>query len=233
MDVRILEDAEAVAQEAAVFIASTLREVVAARGLATLALSGGRTPARMLALLADQSVPWLKVHLFQTDERRVASDDAARNARSLRHLLTERVPLPPQQAHWMPVELTDPEEACRSYQATLRAVAGSPPRLDLIHLGLGADGHTASLFPEDRTALDRGRDAAAVPAHGGWPRITLTAPVLEAARHLLWVVCGIDKRWALRALLRADPSTPAGRLPQERALLIADRTAGAQELPSP
>jgi len=226
MEILILEDSEAVAQKAAGFVADTLREAVAARGLATLALSGGRTPARMLELLAGEPLPWSKLHLFQTDERMVPSDDAARNARAIRRLLTEHVPLPPQQLHWMPVERADTEEACGGYQATLRAIAGSPPRLDLIHLGLGEDAHTASLFPGDAAATRRERDVVTTAVHGGWRRMTLTAPVLEGARQLLWLVCGADKRRALRALLERDAATPAGRIPQDRALLIADRAAG-------
>jgi len=228
MEIWILEDSEAVAQKAAGFVADTLREAVAARDLAALALSGGRTPARMLELLRGESLPWPQLHLFQTDERMVPGDDAARNAGAIRSLLTEHVPLPPQQAHWMPVERADGEAACAAYQTTLRTVAGCPPRLDLVHLGLGADGHTASLFPGDAAATRRERDVVTTSAHGGWRRMTLTAPVLEGARQLLWLVCGADKRRALRALLERDASTPAGRLPQDRALLITDRATAAR-----
>jgi len=229
----VLDDAESVAESAARFVADVLRDAIAARGRATLALSGGRTPARMLERLATASLPWPKVHVFQTDERVVAGDDPASNAHAIRRLLTERIALPPSQIHFMPVESGDVEGAARAYQATLRAVAGTPPRLDLVHLGLGADGHTASLFPGDATATERERDVAVTPAHGGWRRMTLTAPVLEGSRRLLWLVCGAEKRPALGALLRADPATPAGRLPQDRARLFADREAAGDPVPEP
>src|SRR5574338_499278 len=172
MEVSILEDPEAVAREAAAFAAATLREAVSARGLATLALSGGRTPARMLERLTGEPIPWSKVHVFQTDERWAPGDDPARNARGIRRLLTDHVPLAPQQIHWMPVEAADEEAARVAYQARLRSVAGSPPVLDLGHLGLGEDGHTASLFPDDPAATQTAQDVAITPAHGGWPRMT-------------------------------------------------------------
>lgn len=229
MELRILAGPEAVARAAARFVAETLRAAVDARGLATAAFSGGRTPARMFELLAGEALPWPQLHLFQTDERMVASDDPASNARALRQLLTDRVPIPPQQVHWMPVEWADADAACRSYQQTLREIAGSPPALDLVHLGLGEDGHTASLFPGDAEATRRDRDLVTTPAHGGWRRMTLTAPVLAGAHQLLWVVAGTAKRRAVAALLRADASIPAGRLPQDRALLLTDRAAGGQE----
>lgn len=228
MKLRILPDPEAAAGQAARFVAETLRKAIAARGLATLALSGGRTPEPMLERLAREDVPWSKVQLFQTDERIVAIDHPARNAAALQRLLTEHVPLAPEQIHWMPVECRDPEAACRSYQTILRARAGSPPALDLVHLGLGAEGHTASLFPGDGAATRIDQDVVITGEHGGWRRMTLTAPVLESARHLLWLVCGAEKRRALGALLRADPSIPAGRLAQDRALLVADRSAGGR-----
>jgi 6-phosphogluconolactonase len=228
MQISIGEDPEAAAQGAADLVAETLREAVATRGLATLALSGGRTPARMLERLAEQALPWSEVHLFQTDERMVSPDAAARNAHSIRRLLTERVALPPQQVHWMPVEAGDAESACLAYQAELRSVAGSPPVLDLVHLGLGEDGHTASLFPGDPSASRRERDVVTTQEHAGWRRMTLSAPVLENARRLLWLVCGAGKARALAALRRADPGVPSGRLPQQRAWLFADRAAAAQ-----
>lgn len=228
MEISILEDPEAVAQRAADFVVEALREAVAARDVATLALSGGRTPSRMLERLTEASVPWPKVHLFQTDERIAPADASARNAHAIRRLLTDRIALPPQQIHWMPVEAEDAEAACRTYQATLRSVAGSPPTLDLVHLGLGEDGHTASLFPGDPAAGQRDHDVVTSLPHGGWHRMTLSAPVLENARRLLWLVCGAEKAQALAALRRGDPSIPAGRLPQQRAWLFADREAADQ-----
>lgn len=227
METRILEDADAVVEEAARGIAEELAGAVATRGLATVALSGGRAAGPLAETLARQPLPWSRVHVFQVDERQVAWTHPARNARALGVLL-ERTALPPAQAHWMPVEARDRAQACRTYQATLRAVAGSPPVLDLVHLGLGEDGHTASLFPGDPAADWRDRDVADTAPHGGFSRMTLTAPVLEAARRLLWVAWGAGKRTAVARLLRADPSVPAGRLPQDRARLVTDRSAAAR-----
>src|SRR6185295_10960663 len=151
--VEVLPDAEAVARRAAALIAQEARAAAAARGRFVMATSGGATPWRTLELLASEDVPWPLVHLFQVDERVTTSADPARNFTKLRATLLDSVPLPEDQVHAMPVEENDLSKAAERYAATLREVAGTPPRLDLIQLGLGADGHTASLLPGD-SALD-------------------------------------------------------------------------------
>src|SRR5262245_10609219 len=144
MNLEVLPDDGAVARAAAAFIAGEARAAAAARGRFTIAVSGGRTPWVMLRALAGTAdVPWAKVHVLQVDERIAPAGDTDRNLTHLRESLLDRAPLPPEQMHAMPVEFPDAEVAAARYAATLREVAGTPPVLDLVHLGLGPDGHTA------------------------------------------------------------------------------------------
>ena len=144
MEIRILADADSVAREAAAIIAGEARAAVAARGRFVVAFSGGRTPWQMLRVLAGEEVPWKDVHVVQVDERVAPEGDPDRNLTQLRESLLEHAPLRPEQLYAMPVEEKDLEAAARRYALTLREIAGSPPVLDLVHLGLGPDGHTAS-----------------------------------------------------------------------------------------
>ena len=222
----MLPDAEAVARRAAGRIAVAARAAVAERGRFLLAVSGGTTPRRMLRLLASEDVPWPRVQLFQVDERAVPADDPERNLRQLREALLEHVPLPQGHLHAMPVEEAAPELAATRYAATLQEFAGRPAVLDLVHLGLGADGHTASLVPYDQVVDALDADVAVTGPYRGHRRMTLTLPLLDRARRILWVVTGSDKREALAGLLRADPAIPAGRVGAARATVIADAAAG-------
>src|SRR4029077_1267387 len=149
MKIEVFSDADSVARKAAALIASEARSAVARRGSFIMAVSGGHTPWIMLRALAGEQVPWNSVHVVQADERIAAAGDPDRNLTHLRESLLEHAPLTPEQLHAMPVELPDLKAACTQYGQTLRAVAGSPPVLDLVHLGLGPDGHTASLVPGD------------------------------------------------------------------------------------
>src|SRR5262245_12296745 len=142
-------DADAVARAGAAFTAEQARAAVAVRGRFIMAVSGGHTPWKMLRERADQPLPWADVHVVQVDERIAPTGHPDRNLTHLRESLLAHCPLPPEQVHAMPVESTDPESACRGYAATLRQIAGTPAVLDLVHLGLGPDGHTASLVPGD------------------------------------------------------------------------------------
>jgi 6-phosphogluconolactonase len=227
MKIEVLDDADAVADEAAAIIATDARIAVAARGRFVMAVSGGRTPWLMLRALADKDVPWNGVQVLQVDERVAPAGDPDRNLTRLRESLLEHAPLRAEQIHAMPVESDDLQAAASSYAATLREVAGSPAVLDLVHLGLGPDGHTASLVPGD-AALDVTEAAVALAGpYQGRRRMTLTYPVLNHARRVLWVVTGAEKAGMLVRLRDADRSIPAGRVRQDRALVLADRAASA------
>ena len=147
MEITVLADADAVARAAAAIIAADARAAVAARGRFIVAVSGGHTPWQMLRALAGEDVPWKDLHVTQVDERVAPAGDPDRNLRHLRASLLEHAPLPPARIHAMPVESSDLEAAAAQYARTLQDIAGSPPVLDLAHLGLGPDGHTASLVP--------------------------------------------------------------------------------------
>ncbi len=149
MRIEVLADADAVAREAAAIIATDARAAVAERGRFVMAVSGGRTPWLMLRALASENVPWEGMHLVQVDERVAPAGDPDRNLTHVQESLLEHAPLRPEQIYAMPVESPDLEAAATGYARTLQAVAGSPPTLDLAHLGLGPDGHTASLVPGD------------------------------------------------------------------------------------
>jgi len=228
MQIKVLRDAEEVAREAAAVIAADARAAVAARGRFTMAVSGGHTPWVMLRELASQDVPWPSVEVLQVDERVAPAGDADRNLTHLTESLLARAPLRPDQVHAMPVELGNLDAAATEYSATLRKLAGSPPVLDLVHLGLGPDGHTASLVPGDRVLEVTDADVALAGPYQGHPRMTLTYPTINRARRILWVVTGAEKAPMLQRLQRADPSIPGGRIEQDRALLLADRAAAAQ-----
>jgi len=231
MRLEVLPEAGAVARRAAEIIAGQARAAVAARGVFLLATSGGTTPWRMLRLLAELDVPWSFVQLFQVDERVAPAGHPDRNLTQLEQSLLARVPLPPGHFHAMPVEEADLERAAARYAATLREIAGDPPVLDLVHLGLGDDGHTASLVPGDAALDVVDADVAVTGSYQGRRRMTLTFPLLDRARRLLWVVTGSRKKEALARLRRGDRSSPAARLRTGAAWLLADSEAAGSPAP--
>jgi 6-phosphogluconolactonase len=228
MKVEILPDGDSLARRAAAVIAANAREAVTARGKFVMAVSGGKSPWLMLANLANEDVPWPNVHVFQIDERIAPAGDPDRNYMHLRASLLEHAPIPPGQIYPMPVESPDIEAAAKDYAHTLEGIAGKPPVLDLAHLGLGPDGHTASLIPGDPVCEVTDRDVALTGVYQGRRRMTLTYPVINRARHILWLVSGKDKVSAFPKLRAADPSIPAGRVSQTQALLLADKEAAGQ-----
>jgi 6-phosphogluconolactonase len=231
MKLEVFDDAEALAKAAAAMIAADARAAVAARGRFIMAVSGGKTPWLMLRALAGEDVPWKDVHVFQVDERVAPADDPDRNLAHLRASLLEHVPLPPQQIYAMPVESPDLEAAARQYAHTLEQVAGSPPVLDLAHLGMGPDGHTASLVPSDPVLNVTDADVGLTGEYQGRRRMTLTYPVLNRSRRILWLITGGDKVAMLPRLLEGDSSIPAGRIRGEQAVVMADRAAAANVKP--
>jgi 6-phosphogluconolactonase len=226
--IEVFDDDDAVARAAAASIATDAREAVAARSRFTFAVSGGHTPWIMLRALAGLDIPWDGVHIFQVDERVAPTGDPDRNLTHLRESLLQRVPLRAQQIHAMTVGSADLEIAAKQYGDTLREFAGSPPVLDLVHLGLGPDGHTASLVPGDPVLSVTDADVALTGIYQSRRRMTLTYPVINRARRIIWVVTGSDKTEALRRLSAGDASIPAGRISRESALVLADRASAGQ-----
>jgi 6-phosphogluconolactonase len=232
MKIQVLADSDAVAKEAAKIIAAEASTTVRVRGFFVMAVSGGHTPWQMLRALAKEPVPWKNVHVVQVDERVAPAGDPDRNLTHLRESLLEHAPLPPEQIHAMPVEEENLEAAAAKYALLLQQIAGSPSVLDLVHLGLGPDGHTASLVPGDPVLETTDRDVAVTGFYQQRRRMTLTYPMLNRSRRILWVVTGPDKAQMLTRLQRGDASIPAGRVRQGQALVLADRAAAGDAKPN-
>ena len=182
----------------------------------------------MLRALAVEDLPWGGVHVVQVDERVAPDGDPDRNLTHLRESLLGQTAIRPEQIHAMPVEAPDLEAAAAQYAMTLRKIAGSPPVLDLVHLGLGPDGHTASLVPGDPVLQVADTDVALTGIYQGRRRMTLTYPILNRSRHVLWLVSGPDKAEMVSRVYAGDTSIPAGRVQREHALMLADRAAASQ-----
>ena len=232
MDIEVLADAESVARRAASIIAVEASAAVAARGSFILAVSGGHTPWMMLRALADMPLPWQAVQIIQVDERIAPEGHADRNLTHLREGLLGHAPITPDQIHAMPVESPDLEAAVSRYAGTLHQIAGVPPVIDVVHLGLGPDGHTASLIPGD-PVLDIGDvDVALSGPYQGRQRMTLTYPALNRARRVLWVVTGAEKAPMVDRLLAGDREIPAGRVRAGHASVVADLAAAPAHRPA-
>ena len=215
LEIEVLPDAAAVAERGADVVAAAAAAAVEERGAFTFAVSGGRTPWAMFAALAGR-LPWEKVTIFQVDERIAPDGDADRNLTQLERSL------PPGGAadvRALPVWADELEAEAAVYAAAL------PERLDLVHLGLGPDGHTASLVPGDPVLDVMDRDVAVTGVYEGRRRMTLTYPTLNRARQILWLVTGEDKVDALARLRAGDQSIPAGRVSTANALVVADAPA--------
>ena len=216
-DLEVLADAGAVANRGAEVVAAAAREAVADRGTFHFAVSGGRTPWAMLEALTGEDVPWARVGIWQVDERIAPGGDPDRN-------LTYLEPLLPPGATLHPMAVEDPDLGA----AAERYAASLPSAFDLVHLGIGADGHTASLVPGDAVLDVADRDVAVTAEYRGRRRMTLTYPALARARRVLWLVTGADKAPMLPRLLRADPTIPAGRVRGAGQLVVADAAAAAE-----
>jgi 6-phosphogluconolactonase len=227
MQAEVLSTVDLVARKAAATIAEEARAAVAARGRFLLAVSGGHTPWLMLRELSDADVPWPAIHIVQVDERVAPAGHPDRNLTHLRESLLAHAPMAAGQIHEMPVESGDLEAAAVQYADTLRQIAGAPPVLDLVHLGLGPDGHTASLVPGDPVLQVESADVGVTGVYQSRRRMTLTYPIINRSRKILWVVTGSEKVPMLVRLLDGDSSIPAGRVRPERAVLIADEAAAA------
>lgn len=220
------DDAPAAARLAADEVTRVARAACARHGRALLAFSGGETPWLMLAELRSRDLDWSRVHVAQVDERIAPADDPRRNLTRLDELLVRHGPLAAAHLHAMPVEAEDPELGAAAWQAALEAQFGKPLRFDLVQLGLGNDGHTASLVPGDEVLEIEDRDVAITSQpYQGLRRMTLTYPALARAHERLWLVTGASKAAPLVELLNGAGNAPAARVTRERTLLIADRAA--------
>ena len=234
-ELRVFESAQELAAGAALEVVACLRAALDERGRATLVLAGGSTPRALYQRVAAEplrsELAWERVELFFGDERCVPPDDAHSNYRMARESLLEPLGIAPERVHRMRGEL-GPVEGARAYAEELRqAFAPDPPRFDLVLLGMGADGHTASLFPGDAAVRS---DLLAAPARAPAPpthRITLTLPVLNAARIVLFLVSGSDKSTALARVLdlaaKEPPPASLVRPSHGRLLWHVDRAAAA------
>jgi 6-phosphogluconolactonase len=218
-ELEVRASADAVASAAAGYVAARAQAAVAEHGRFTFAVSGGHTPWAMFAALAQEDVPWPNVELFQVDERIAPEGDSSRNLTHLRESIGDA----PARVFSMPVNDSDLHMAAAAYAASL------PERFDLVHLGLGPDGHTASLVPGDPVLSVTGALVAVTQPYQGQQRMTLTYPALARAGQLLWLVTGADKRDPLARLLAGDESIPAGRVRAARSLVLADAAAAPDE----
>ena len=218
IDLEVAGDEKAAARRAAELIAATGKAAVAEHNTFSLAMSGGRSPWAMLAILGDlEAMPWAETELFQVDERIASPGSEDRN---LTHMVLGLSMDHQAMLRSMPVTQRDLEKAARDYENTL------PDPLDCVHLGLGPDGHTASLVPGDPVlgVTDR-RVAITETAYQGHPRMTLTYPALATARKIVWLITGPDKVDALAKLLDGDTSIPAGRVENDNMIIVADEAA--------
>ncbi len=221
IETKVFPDANAASRYAAEAVAAAGRDAVEARGEFELALSGGKTPWAMIGMLGEtEGMPWEETHIFQVDERVAPPGDDARNLTHLVQMLSldHQAALRP-----MPVTSRDLELSAAEYEVHV------PERLDLVHLGLGPDGHTASLVPADSVLeVDELRVAMTGGHYQGHRRMTLTYPALSAARQILWLVLGEKAQEPLARLLAGDTTIPAGLVENDNMLLVCDEAAAGK-----
>lgn len=226
MQVDVVATPELAARHAALHLGGALRTGIRERDRACLALSGGASPVPLFRELAQLDLDWSAVHVFQVDERVVPRGDPARNLTTIEQVLVREGPLPAERLHALPVDADDLAAAAAAYGELLARLAGTPIQLDAIHLGLGADGHTASLFPGDATAQVADRGVAVTGEQAGYRRLTLTYPVLNAARRVVWFATGPGKAAVVQGLAGGTLRAPAGGVNRDGAVLVADAAAG-------
>ncbi|MEY2979783.1 MAG: 6-phosphogluconolactonase [Planctomycetota bacterium] len=228
MEIHVLPDRMQLARAAALRLTALAADAIRSRGAFTLALSGGSTPWAMLEVLATQDIDWSRVHVFQVDERVAPDGDEIRNWTHVRRSLLDRTAIPASHLHPMPV-LEAPSSGAHTYASRLAAAAGTPPILDCVQLGLGDDGHTASLVPGDPILEVDDRDVAWTgEPYRGTRRMSLTFPCLDRARTVLWLVAGSGKEEMVQRLVQGDHTIPGGRVRADRAVLFADAAAGVE-----
>ena len=228
MEIEILSDGEAASLRGAEIIAAQAREAIRIRGRFVLAASGGKNPWHMFRALTKQDLDWAKIEIVQVDERVAPDDDPARNLTHLRESLLGPASFRPEQIHAMPVTDPDLPAAAVRYARELELLAGQQPVIDLVHLGLGPDGHTASLVPGDPVLDVDDADVGLTGVYQGHRRMTLTYPIINRARSILWLITDESKAPALRRMVEGDRTIPAGRIRADRARILADRAAASK-----
>src|SRR5579862_2389299 len=228
MQIDLIADQEAIARRGAEILAQAASDAIRLRGQFLVAVSGGTAPWVMFAAFARQKVEWNKLHVFQVDERAAPDDDPDRNLKHLRESWLDHGSIPAENVHPMPVTEPDLQAAASEYARTLEQVAGPNPVLDLVHLGLGPDGHTASLVPGDPVLNVTDADVALTGIYQGRRRMTLTYPIINRSRRVLWLATGAEKAGMLARLQAGDVSIPAGRVSGDHAVILADRPAAGQ-----
>jgi 6-phosphogluconolactonase len=224
--VEVLPDGAALAARTADLVAEKLSGAIEARGRATLAVSGGSSPLAFFAQLAERKLAWEAVHVFQVDERVAPPGHPDRNLTGLQEALLDRVPIPAGNVHPMPVEEPDLEAGTAAYAQEIQTVTGSGGRIDVVHLGIGDDGHTASWPPGD-PVVDATDDTAVVGPFNGRLRMTLTPPAVNRAGWIVWLIAGAAKAPVVARLLEGDPAIPASRVRRHDVTLLADTAAGS------
>ena len=230
MEIRQCETSDDVATAGANFIYARAGEAIAERNQFTLALSGGSTPWAMLGKLAENELPWGRVKIVQVDERVAPDGDPERNLVHIQKEFADRISLSPENLYAMPVSSEYLDGGARRYQNELIELAGEPPVLDVIHLGLGGDGHTASLVPGDPVLDVSDRDVATTGVYNDRRRMTLTYSIINRARNILWLITGEGKAEMLNRMILADRDISAGRVSQRQATVIADAAALSRHL---
>ena len=231
--VEVLPDLAALIERSLSITLAKIQTAIESRGLCTIALSGGSTPKPLYEAIAAQQLPWDKIHVFWGDERYVPPDHPDSNQLMARRAWLDSVDIPAQNIHPMPTDDADPADAARKYEAHLTEFfhlkRGGFPALDVILLGMGDDGHTASLFPHTEALQVRDR-VITVGSKDGQPRITFTAPTINHGRCVMFVVAGANKRAALAEIFapEADELSYPSRLvqPQGELWWLLDREAG-------
>jgi 6-phosphogluconolactonase len=231
MRIRSFEDSGQAAEAAAWYVRECSQNAIKSRGEFTCAFSGGSTPLAMFEKLADCNIHWAECALFQVDERVLPQGHENRNYTQLEKALINRCGVPGSAVHPMPVEGDDLVDAAAEYSRDLETICGTPPILDLVALGLGGDGHTASLVPGDPVLDSELVYVDLTGEYNGTRRMTLTFQVLNSTRNLLWLVTGLEKAHILKRLLDSDPALPASRVNRTHAMIFADQAAMSEIYP--
>lgn len=225
MEIRTFQSSNKVAKEAAIYIADRIRKQLAVKDFFTMAISGGRTPWEMIKKLATEDLPWDRINLFQVDERVAPDGHPDRNLTQLFNSIQDTKLMTQINIFPMHVVAEDIQQACEEYSETIQRVTKNG-KFDLVHLGIGTDGHTASLIPGDGVLNVQDKDVAMTDhPYQGRQRMTLTYPIINRSEKILWVVTGEEKAEMLNKLLQQDPNIPAGKISQHRAILLTEECA--------